>query len=79
MRGGWAKQEGRHKPRGCRPWPRPQRLGLPACLQSVAVVFAEPLLGSFWKAFLNKNLIAFLDQDTNQTVANAAFIFLVDT
>ena len=58
---------------------RPQGSGLPACLQSVALVFAQPLLGSCWKAFLNKNLISFLDQYTNQTVANAAFIFLVDT
>lgn len=57
----------------------PQHLGLAACLQSVALVFAQPLLGCCWKAFLNKNLIAFLDQDTNQTVANAAFIFLADT
>lgn len=56
----------------------PQRSGLPVCLQSVALVFAQPLLGSCWKAFLNKNLISFLDQYTNQTVANAAFIFLVD-
>lgn len=52
--------------------------GPSACLQSVARVFAQPLLGSCWKALFHKNLIAPPDQDTNQTAAKAAFIFLVE-
>lgn len=77
---GWKKQEGRCKQRVCHIMGLGQELGLlPVYTLSLWCLPSSCTQESCWKAFLNKNPISFLDQYTNQTVANTKFVFLVDT
>lgn len=64
---------------GAKPWPRAPALR-PSRLFTVRRPGVCPAsAGVLLEGCLNKNLTASLDRDTNQTVAETTFIFLVDS